>query len=85
MKDLEKIRLEKEDAASLAKDTEKKLKDQFAENIKVQADVNKSQAAELREAERLKENFSELKKQLQEEKNRFAVTLKSKNETIDQK
>lgn len=85
MKDLEKIKLEKEDAASLAKDTEKKLKDQFAENIKVQAEVNKSQAAELREAERLKENFSELKKQLQEEKNRLAVTLKSKNETIDQK
>ncbi len=35
MKDLEKIKLEKEDAVSLAKDTEKKLKDQFAENIKV--------------------------------------------------
>jgi len=35
MKDLEKIKLEKEDAASLAKDTEKKLKDQFAENIEV--------------------------------------------------
>lgn len=85
MKDLEKIKLEKEDAASLAKDTEKKLKDQFAENIKVQAEVNKSQAAELREAERLKESYSELKKQLQEEKNRFAVTLKSKNEAIDQK